>query len=44
MKYSEVEFESNRRSFLKKGALTAGLALVGGGLFGAREDRSSRRI
>src|SRR5580693_4817606 len=35
MKQSEVESQSNRRSFLKKGALTAGLAMVGGGLFGA---------
>jgi Ferritin-like domain len=34
MKQSEVEIQSSRRSFLKKGALTAGLAIVGGGLFG----------
>jgi Ferritin-like domain len=35
MKQSEAEIQSNRRSFLKKGALTAGLAMVGGGLIGA---------
>jgi Ferritin-like domain len=35
MKQSEIEIQSNRRSFLKKGVLTAGLAMVGGGLFGA---------
>ena len=35
MKQSEVEIQSNRRSFLKKGALTAGAAMVGAGLFGA---------
>jgi hypothetical protein len=35
MKQSEVEFQSNRRSFFKKGALAAGAAMVGAGLFGA---------
>jgi hypothetical protein len=35
MKQSEVEIQSNRRSFLKKGALAAGAAMVGAGLFGA---------
>jgi hypothetical protein len=35
MKQSEVEIQSNRRSFLKKGALTAGAAMIGAGLFGA---------
>ena len=34
MKQSEVEFQSNRRSFLKKGALAVGAATVGAGLFG----------
>jgi hypothetical protein len=34
MKQSEVEIRSNRRSFLKKGALAAGAAMVGAGLFG----------
>ena len=36
MKESEVEIQSNRRSFLKKGVLTAGLAMVGGGLLGGK--------
>jgi hypothetical protein len=35
MKQSEVEIRSNRRTFLKKGALAAGAAMVGAGLFGA---------
>jgi hypothetical protein len=35
MKQSEVEIQSNRRSFLKKGALAAGAAMVGAGLFGS---------
>src|ERR1700744_161258 len=35
MKQSEVEIQSNRRSFLKKGALTADAAMIGAGLFGA---------
>jgi hypothetical protein len=37
MNQSEVEFQSNRRSFFKKGALAAGAAIVGGGLFGANK-------
>jgi hypothetical protein len=32
MKQSEVEIQSNRRSFLKKGALAAGATMVGAGL------------
>jgi hypothetical protein len=35
MKQSEVEIQSNRRSFLKKSALAVGAATVGAGLFGA---------
>jgi hypothetical protein len=35
MKQSESGIQSNRRSFLKKGVLTAGAAMVGAGLFGA---------
>jgi hypothetical protein len=35
MKQSEVENQSSRRSFLKKGALATGAAMVGAGLFGA---------
>jgi hypothetical protein len=35
MNRSEVEFQSNRRSFFKKGAMAAGAAMVGAGLFGA---------
>ena len=35
MKQSEVEIQSNRRSFLKKGALAAGATMVGAGVFGA---------
>jgi hypothetical protein len=34
MKQSDVEVQSNRRSFLKKGAFAAGAATVGAGLFG----------
>jgi hypothetical protein len=34
MKQSDVEIQSNRRSFLKKGAFAAGAATVGAGLFG----------
>jgi len=34
MKQSEVEIQSNRRSFLKKGALAAGATVVGAGLIG----------
>src|SRR5580704_15592881 len=34
MKQSEVEIQSNRRSFLKKGALAAGAAMIGTELFG----------
>jgi hypothetical protein len=34
MKQSEVEIQSNRRSFLKKGALAAGATMVGAGLIG----------
>src|SRR5580700_11118655 len=34
MNQSEVEFQSNRRSFLKRGALAVGAATVGAGLFG----------
>jgi hypothetical protein len=37
MNQSEVKFQSNRRSFFKKGALAAGAAIVGGGLFGANQ-------
>ena len=29
MKQSEIEIQSNRRAFLKKGALAAGTAMVG---------------
>jgi hypothetical protein len=32
-----VEIQSNRRSFFEKGALAAGAAIVGGGLFGANK-------
>src|ERR1700757_3026302 len=35
MKQSENDIQSSRRSFLKKGALTAGAAMIGAGLFGA---------
>jgi hypothetical protein len=35
MKQSEVQVQSNRRSFLKKSALATGAAIVGAGLFGA---------
>ena len=34
MKQTEVEIQSNRRSFLKKGALAASAAMVGAGLLG----------
>jgi hypothetical protein len=42
MKQSEVEIQSNRRSFLKKGALAAGAAMVGAGLFGAGKVASGQ--
>jgi hypothetical protein len=35
MKQSEVEIQSNRRSFFKKGAMAAGAAMVGAGLVSA---------
>jgi hypothetical protein len=35
MNKSEVEFQSDRRSFFKKGVMAAGAAMVGAGLFGA---------
>jgi hypothetical protein len=38
MKQSEVEIQSNRRSFLKRGALAVGAATVGGGLFGVGQN------
>jgi len=34
MKQSDVKIQSNRRSFLKKGALAAGATMVGAGLIG----------
>jgi hypothetical protein len=37
MKQSDVEIQSNRRAFLKKGAFAAGAATVGAGLFGTGE-------
>ena len=42
MKQSEVEIQSNRRSFLKKSALAAGATMVGAGLFGAGKVASGR--
>ncbi len=42
MKQSEVEFRSNRRSFMKKGAFAAGAAILGAGLIGADKTGSAQ--
>jgi hypothetical protein len=48
MKQSEVDIQSSRRSFLRKGALATGAAVVGAGLFGAGKvafgQESSRKL